>query len=54
MVYITCLIVKAQINYMLSLEEFKMSEIVCVSIFDIICTSNLPWKYPNLISDEGP
>ncbi len=36
MVYITCLVVKAQINYMWFLKEFKMSEILCVSTFDII------------------
>ncbi len=43
MVYITCLIVKAQINYMWSFEEFKMSEIVCLSTFDI-CISNFDTK----------
>jgi hypothetical protein len=36
MVYVTYFIVKAQINYMWSLKEFKMSEIICASIFDII------------------
>jgi len=43
-VYITCFIVKAQINYMLSLKEFKMREILCVSTFDIICSSNFNIK----------
>jgi hypothetical protein len=33
-----CVIFKAQINYLWFLEEFKVSEILHVTIFDIICT----------------
>jgi hypothetical protein len=44
MVYITCFVVKAQINYIWSLEEFKMGEILWVSTFDIMCTSNFNTK----------
>jgi len=33
-----CVIFKAQINYLWFLEEFKVSEILHVIIFDIICT----------------
>jgi hypothetical protein len=31
-----------QINYMWSLKKFKVSEILCVTIFYIICSSNFP------------
>jgi hypothetical protein len=41
MVYITYLIVKAQINYMFFFKNSKMSEILCVNTFDIICIFNL-------------
>jgi hypothetical protein len=44
MVYIIFLIVKAQINYIWYLKEFKMSEILCVNTFDIIFTSNFNTK----------
>jgi hypothetical protein len=40
MVYIIGLIFKAQINLMWILEEFKVSEILCVAIFNTICTSS--------------
>jgi hypothetical protein len=36
MVYIVGLIFKAQINLMQFIEEFKVSEILCVATFDII------------------
>jgi hypothetical protein len=35
MVYMINFFVKAQINYMWSLKEFKISEILCVNIFYI-------------------
>ncbi len=44
MVYIICLIIQAQNNYMLSLEEFKTNEILCVSIFYILCNSSFDSK----------
>jgi hypothetical protein len=44
MVCIICFIAKAQISYMGSLEEFKVIEILCVSTFHIICTSNFDTK----------
>jgi hypothetical protein len=44
MVYIICLIIMAKINYMWYLEEFKMSGILCVNTFHIMCTSNFDTK----------
>jgi hypothetical protein len=39
MVYIIDFIFKTQINLMQFPKEFKVSEILCVIIFDIICAS---------------
>jgi hypothetical protein len=57
MVFITCLIVKAQINYMWSLEEFKMNEnFMCEYFYYYILPVStqsvytIPWKYPVIIS----
>jgi hypothetical protein len=44
MVYIIGLIFKAQINLIRFLKEFKMSEILHVPTFDIICTSSFDTK----------
>jgi hypothetical protein len=44
MVYIIGLIFKAQINWMWFLEEFKVSEILHVMTFDIICSFNFDTK----------
>jgi hypothetical protein len=44
MVYIIGLIFKAQINLMRFLEEFKMSEILCVVTFNTICTFSFDTK----------
>jgi len=33
---------KAQINYMWSLENFKVNEILCVAIFYAMCTPSFP------------
>jgi hypothetical protein len=37
-------IFKVRINSMQFLKEFKVSEILCVSIFDTICISNFDTK----------
>jgi hypothetical protein len=44
MVYIIGASFKAQINLMQFLEEFKVSEILRVVTFNIICTSNFDTK----------
>ncbi len=44
MVYITCFTFKAQMNHMSFLKEFRLTKILCVTIFDIICTSNFDAK----------
>jgi len=44
MVYIIGLILKAQINLMQFLKEFKVSEILCVATFDTICTYSFDTK----------
>jgi hypothetical protein len=44
MVYIIGLILKSQINWMQFLEEFKASEILCVTTFGTICTFNFDTK----------
>ncbi len=55
MVFLTYFIFETQINYTLFKKEFKVSAILCVVSFDIICSSNLPkivytipWIYPNV------
>jgi hypothetical protein len=52
MEYIICPTFKAQINHMWFKKEFKVSEILCVTTFDIIYTSNfdtsaytISWKH---------
>lgn len=40
-----CVIFMAQINYLWFLEEFKMNEILHVTIFDIICTFTFGKSY---------
>jgi hypothetical protein len=44
MIYIIGHILKAQIDLMQFLKEFKVSEILCVATFDTICTYSFDTK----------
>lgn len=40
MIYTTCFVLKAQINYICFSKKFKVSKLLRVIIFDFLCISN--------------
>jgi len=43
--YMTCVILKAQINYIYNFFKIKMNEILCLTTFDTIWISNFEKNY---------